>query len=771
MGRLSRELFIPRQDQENEMAEVAAVGASIPRVDALEKLTGQAKYAGDLSLPGMLYGRLVVSPYAHARIVNIDKSAAEKLPGVIVLTAADLPIAERAPTRVGEPLAAEEVLFNGHPVAVVLAESEAVAEDALGLVEVSYEQLPAVVEVDAALAPDAPRARNQAVVASGETEAHASVSGQKEELEKPASPNVSNQAHFHRGDVAQGFAEADVVVEETYRSSWVHQSPIEPQVAAAWLDPTGALTIWSSTQGQFFPRQQIAKLLGLPARRVKVVGMTIGGGFGSKLMLIEPLVASVAMAVRRPVRIAFTRSEEYLAANPAPEAEIRVKAGAKRDGTLTGLQAMVTFDTGGFPASPLGICAMLLSSSYRCPNVEVRGVEVMTNKVSPAAYRAPGSQQAYYALESTIDLLARKLGQDPLEFRLKNAVRQGDQRIDGNPWPRIGLHECLVAAQDHPLWQSRDRKRSDEGIGLAIGGWPGGLMAAEAGCRMESDGTFTILTGSVDLSGTYTAFAQIAAEVLGLPVEKIQIVEGDTDTAPFGPVSGGSLTTYMVGPAVQQAAAQAKDQLLRIAAEELEAAPEDLEIADGEIRVKGVENRSITLERIGDLTMNFGAKYAPVQGQGKRGSAPNAPGFTVHIAKVRVDRATGRVDLLDYVAIQDVGKAINPAEVRGQIMGGVAQGIGWALREALIYGDEGQLLTGSLMDYALPAAADLPPIDCQLVEVPAPEGPFGAKGVGEPPAIPGPGAIANAIRDAVGVAPTTMPMTAERVRDALASAQ
>jgi CO/xanthine dehydrogenase Mo-binding subunit len=447
-----------------------------------------------------------------------------------------------------------------------------------------------------------------------------------------------------------------------------------------------------------------------------------------------------------------------------------VKAGATRDGTLTAIEADVVFDTGAFPASPLGICCHLMGSSYRCPNVDIRGVEVMTNKVSPAAYRAPGAQQAYYALESTIDELARKLGFDPLEFRLKNAVAEGDLRVDGSPWPRIGLRECLEQAREHPIWKNRDRKAPDEGVGVAIGGWPGGLMPAEAGCRMEPDGTFTVVTGSVDLTGTNTTFALIAAEVLGVPVEKVRVVNGDTSTAPFGPVSGGSLTTYMVGPAVQNAAAQAREQILRIAADELEAAPEDLEIVDGAVRVKGVPDRSITLEKIGDLTMNFGAPYAPVQGQGKRGKAPNAPGFTVHLAKVRVDRATGNVEVKEYAAIQDVGKAINPAEVRGQIMGGVAQGIGWALREALVYGEEGQLLTATLLDYALPVAVDLPPIDTVLVEVPAPEGPFGAKGVGEPPAIPGPGVIANAVRDAIGVRPTQIPMIAERILETLRSA-
>ena len=746
------------------------VGTSIRRVDGYEKITGQAKYAGDVQLPGMLHARLVVSPYPHARIVRIDKSAAEQIPGVIVLTAADLSIARPDPSRQGEPLAVDEVVFNGHPVAAVLAPTEALAEDAVALVDVTYEQLPTVVDPEAALAANAPRARLKAIGAVGETEAHASVGGAKEEIEKLASPNVSNQTRQHRGDVEAGFRQADAVVEATYRTQWAHQSPIEPQTAVAWLDPSGTLTLWSSTQGTFYPRQQLAKILGLPAGRIKVIGMAVGGGFGSKLMLIEPLVAAIAMAVKRPVRLAFTRSEEYMAANPAPEAKIEVKAGATRDGTLTALQAEVVFDTGAFPASPLGICCTLLGSSYRCPNVDIRGVEVMTNKVSPAAYRAPGAQQAYFALESTIDELARQLGLDPLEFRMQNAVREGDLRVDGTPWPRIGMRECLEQAREHPIWRNRDRKASDEGVGMAVGGWPGGLMPAEAGCRMEPDGTFSILTGSVDLTGTNTSFALIAAEVLGVPVEKIRVVNGDTSTAPFGPVSGGSLTTYMVGPAVLNAAQQAREQVLHVAAEELEAAPEDLEIADDAVRVKGVPDRNITLEKIADLTMNFGAPYAPVQGQGKRGKAPNAPGFTVHLAKVRVDRATGQVEIKEYAAIQDVGKAINPAEVRGQIMGGVVQGIGWALREALVYGEEGQLLTATLMDYALPVAEDLPAIDTVLVEVPAPEGPFGAKGVGEPPAIPGPGAIANAIRDAIGARPTQIPMTAERVLETLRSA-
>lgn len=751
------------------MAVDSVIGTPTRRIDAFEKLTGQCKYAGDVQLPGMLHCRLVVSPYGHARILNIDKSAAEKLPGVTVLVAADLPIVERNGSRQGEPLAASEVVFHGHPVAAVLAESEAVAEDAVALVEVSYEPLPTVMTLDQALGETAPLVRSQPIETTEDTNAHASVGGAQEEPLEKLPPNATKQTRFHRGNVAEGFAQADAIVEETYRTQWAHQSSIEPQTAAAWLDPTGKLTIWSSTQSAFFPREQTAKLLGLPANRVKVVGMPVGGGFGAKLMLIEPLIASIAMAVKRPVRLAFTRSEELLASNPAPGAEIRVKLGARKDGSLTALEARIVYDTGAFPGSPLDICGTLLGSTYRCPNLEVRGIEVMTHRVSPAAYRAPGAPQAYFALESSMDEMARRLGLDPLEFRLRNASTEGDPMASGSPWPRIGLRECLEKAKEHPLWQQRGSLGPDEGIGVSVGGWPGGLMPARAGCRMEPDGTFTILTGSIDLTGTNTSFALIAAEMLGVRPEKIRVVNGDTDSAPFGPVAGGSLTTYMVGTAVQRAAGQAREQVLAIAADQLEAAADDLELVEGRVQVKGVPDRSVTLEKIASMSMNFGGQYEPVHGQGGRGKAPNAPGFTVHLARVKVDRATGDVAVTGYAGIQDVGKAINPAAVSGQMMGGIAQGIGWALREAMIYDDQGTLLTGSLLDYALPTALDVPAIDTTIVEVPAPDGPFGAKGVGEPPIIPGPAAIANAIRGAIDRRLTTLPMTAERVLDALGS--
>lgn len=748
------------------MSGFATVGKAVRRIDGYEKVTGQVRYAGDLSLPGMLHARLVVSPYAHARIIRIDPTAALHLPGVVqVVTGRDLPIAKLESSRKGEPIARQEVVFAGQPVAVVLAESESVAEDAVPLVDVEYEPLPAVLDLNEAMAPDAPLVRRHRIGAAEDISLHATVGGSQEEDGPPLPPNVSNRIRFRRGDVDRGFREADVVVERSYRTQWAHQSYIEPQSAVAWLDPLGTLTIWSSTQAVFYTRQEIAKVLGLPAHRVKIVPMPVGGGFGGKFVLIEPLVASVAMVAKRPVRLVFTRVEEFQASNPASQAMLDLKIGVKKDGQLTALQARVLYDTGAFPGSPLGISCILLGA-YNWPNLDILGLEVLTNRVGPGAYRAPGAPQAFFALESTIDDVARAIALDPLELRLKNACMEGDPQPDGSPFPKIGLRQCLERLKEHPAWLRRGHKGAAEGIGIAIGGWPGGLEAASAACRLDHDGTFTIVTGSVDLTGTNTTFAVIAAEILGLPIAKIRVVNGDSDTAPYAGVSGGSKVTYTVGAAVRRAAEEARRQVLAIAADQLEVSPDDLELVDGVARVKGVPSRSLTLAEIAGLAGN---RYEPVDGRGGSAIRTNAPGYAAHLARVAVDRQTGRLEVREYVAVHDVGFAINPAAVEGQIMGGVTQGLGWALWERMVYDEQGTLLTGSLLDYAIPTALDVPPITPVLVEVPSPDGPFGAKGVGEPPVIPVPAAVANAIRDAIGVRLCELPMTAEKVRRALES--
>ncbi|MDP9366014.1 MAG: xanthine dehydrogenase family protein molybdopterin-binding subunit [Chloroflexota bacterium] len=745
------------------MVAHVAVGQRAKRIDAPEKLTGQERFTADLALPGLLRARPVGSAYAHARIRGVDKSAALAVPGVVaVLTGDDLPLRrDENGVPAKAPIAYDEVLYAGHIVALVLAETDAAAEDGALAVEIDYEPLPVLGTPEAAMAADAPRVRETQQLGNDEEAGmhNADAAQQAEEDDEPLPPNVSNSIHFHRGDVERGFAAADEVVDLTFESLTVHQGYLEPQTCLVAPEPLGDLTVYTSTQAAFHARTRVAEAIGVPVHRVNVVPMPVGGGFGGKFVLIEPLVAAAAVAAGRPVLLQYTRMEDFLAANPAPDCRIQLKVGAKRDGTITALQSRMVYDTGAGAGSPLQISAILMGGYYRFPNLDIRGFEVLTHKPGAGAYRAPGAQQGTFAIESVMDELARRLGLDPLELRLLNCVVEGDERPNGNAWPKIGLKECLEALREHPAWQSRAQaKAAGRGVGIAVGGWPGGVEPATAVCRLDVDGRLTVVLGSVDLSGTNTTFAQIAAETFGMGTDDIQITTASTDSAPYAGGTGGSKITYTVGPAVQQAAAEARQQILDIAAQHLEAAAEDLEIVDGSVRVKGVPSSGVSLKQIAQMSMSFGAKYEPVFGRGSTAITESAPGFAVHLAEVEIDDLTGETKVRRYVAVQDVGFAINPAAVEGQIHGGVAQGIGWALYEGMSYDADGQLLTASLMDYALPRAEMIPPIETVLVEVPSERGAYGSKGVGEPPAIPGPAAIANAIRDAVGVRVTEIPI-------------
>ncbi|MCC6179948.1 MAG: xanthine dehydrogenase family protein molybdopterin-binding subunit [Chloroflexi bacterium] len=758
------------------MADYAVIGQSLRRVDGAEKVTGQARYTGDLQVPGLLHARLVLSPYASARIVKVDAAAARGVPGVVgVYTAEDLPFAEPdSGSRKRDFMARGQALYHGHPVACVVAETAAAAQDALALVEVEYEPRPAAVDLLDAMQENAPHTRGEKPVeASAEAQMHATASGgettEKEEL--PA--NVSTNLHFMRGDVEQGFREADVIVEQTYRTSMVHQGYIEPQVTLAAVDPLGTLTIYTSTQALFYTRAEVCAALGLPNNKVKVVGMTIGGGFGGKFMLLEALAAAVALKTGRPVRLEYSRMDDFLAANPAPPSVWEIKLGAKQDGTITALKARVIFDTGAYSGSPIQIGSILLGSSYRFPNLDIRGYEVLTNKTPAGAYRAPGAVQAAFAIESTVDMLANALGMDRLEFRKKNAVKEGDLRSNNQPWPKIGLPECLAQIEGpwkELLAKKHNHGRVREGVGIAIGGWPGGIEPATAVCRLNTDGTISVVLGSIDLSGTDTSFKQIAAEAFGVNGDMVEVTHGDTDAAPYAGGSGGSKITYTVGAAVQRAAEDARHQVLAIASQLLEAGLDDLEIAGEVVRVKGVPNRELPLKAVAAASMSFGGKFEPVYGKGASAQSTQSPGFAVHLARVAIDTDTGKVTVLDYVAAQDVGKAINPAEVEGQIVGGVLQGIGQALYEQMAYDESGQLITGSLLDYAIPSAGHAPTIKPILVEVPSAHGPYGAKGVGEPPVIPAPATIANAVADAIGVRLSDIPITSQAVAAGLRGA-
>lgn len=738
------------------------IGQRTRRLDSPPKLTGTEKFTGDLSFPGMLHARIVGSELAHGRILGVDKSAALAMPGVAaVLTNADLPTyTDKDGMPAAELLAAAEALHVGHPIALVLGETEAAAQDAAELVVVEMEPLPVVIDLHEAILNDAPKvSADKSGAFEDEAAMHnadaASASDNKEDLP----PNVSNSAHFERGDVDAGFAEADEIVQLSLTSAALHQGYIEPQVALAVPDAFNRLTIYTSTQGAFHGRQKVADTLGVALDSINVVPMPVGGGFGGKFVLIEPLVAAAAKAVNRPVLLQYTRTDDFLTGNPAPECAIKIKLGAKRDGTLTALEAELLFDAGSASGSPLGIAAILVGAYYRFPNLRITGYETKTHRPSSGSYRAPGAQQATFAIESAIAELCDRLGLDQVEMRLLNCAEEGDLRPNGGEWPRIGLRQTLEALRDHAAWRDREQARSKgHGIGVAVGGWPGGIEPASAACRLDGDGKLTLMLGSVDLNGTNTTFAQIAAEALGTDLENVRVQTVDTDGAPFAGGTGGSKITYTVGPAVKKAVEDAAEQIKQIASDRLEVAPDDLELFEGGVRVKGVPGSAVTLREIAKMSMSTGQGHTPVLGRGGSGIAQSAPGFAAHLAETSIDELTGVVTIHRYVAVQDVGFAINPAAVEGQIEGGVLQGIGWALYEGMPYDENGQPRAATLMEYTLPKASMAPSIETVLVEVASEAGPYGAKGVGEPPAIPGAAAVANSIKDAAGIRLTALPI-------------
>jgi len=746
------------------MAVESVLGRRVRRVDGAEKVTGQARFGADAQIHGLLHVRLVLSPYAHARVLRVDASRALALPGVVAVATADdlAPHVKGAPTtRAKELLARGVVRFCGQPVAAVLAESEAAAEDALAEVVVEYEELPALLDPLEAARPDA-----AAVWPDG-------LPGREAEAEGE-SPNVGAAQRHDRGDVEAGFREAEVVVEQTFRTSSVHQGYIEPHVVMASLDPIGNLTIWTAAHGIFNPRQTIAQVLGWPEHRVRVVPMVLGGGFGGKGVLLQPLAAVLAVAYGRPVRVELTRMDEFLAATPAPASTVEVKLGARRDGTLVALDARIVFNLGLYSGGPLANACLYLGAFYKVPNLRIRGHAVVTNTIPQGSYRAPGGPQSMFAVESTMDELARRLDLDPIELRLKNVAEEGDPMPNGKPWPRIGLRQCLERLREHPAWRDRAQPAgvgSGEGVGVAIAGLFGGIQPASALCRLETDGTLSVVVGSVDVSGTYTGLAMLASDAFGIPPDRVKVVGQDTDSAPFSGMAGGSKITLTTGAAVVEAAQDARRQLLSIAADQLEASPDDLDLADGRVLVRGAPDRSIGIDRLATLSTEMAGAYPPVFGRGSTAITERAPGTVAHLARVRVDPETGAPRVVGYVAVQDVGCAVNPAGIEDQIHGGVAQGIGWALYEGIVHDEGGRVLTGSLLDYALPSAEKIPPIETIVLEIPSQSGPHGVRGVGEPPVIPVAAAVANAIRDATGARLTELPITPERLHRALAARQ
>ena len=726
------------------------------RQEGAEKVRGVTRFTADLEFPGLLHVQLVLAHVASGRIARIDVRAARDAAGVVdVVTGADLPVLESTPSP-ELPLARERVFYAGQPVVAVVAESESAAADAALLVEVDYEETAPVVDPVAAMGDASPAVLDEAEAANeDDASVHgASTAAEEEPAERPR--NTTGVVTRKRGDVETALRQADTVVRATYRIGRAHHSFMEPHISVVRPEPGGGLTIWSPTQGPFALRDDIARLVDVAPHKVRVVPMPVGGGFGGKVELLEPLLALIARRTGRPVRLALARSHEFVVGHHAPEATFELELGARRDGTLLALRARYHYDNGAAAGWHAGISASFLSGTYRIPAFEIHGLEVATNKTPADAYRAPGATQTYFALESAMDELALALAIDPVELRLLNVVREGDLDGEGDALPRVASVEVLEAARKHPVYSAP--LSEGEAVGVALGMWGGARTPSAAGCRVEPDGTLAITVGSPDISGTATGLALIAAETFGVSPEKVRVDVADTAGAPFAAMSTGSQVTYSLGGAVIEAAREARRQLFEIATEELEASPDDLEIVDGRVQVRGAPSRSVEITELIKLSTEFVGRYRPVEAVGRSAVLEASPMFTAHVARIRLDRETGAFQVIGYAAIQDVGRAINPPEVEGQIHGGAVQALGRALGEGLVYDADGQLRTASFLDYELPAADQLPNIDVTLVEVPSPVGPLGAKGVGEPPAIPGTAALANAVSRASGVRVREVPI-------------
>ncbi|MBV9579996.1 MAG: xanthine dehydrogenase family protein, partial [Chloroflexi bacterium] len=696
--------------------DVRGIGVSVPRMDAPEKVTGRTRYVADVQIPNLLHGRLLRSPHAHARITRIDVSRARALPGVrAVLTAADVPELKPGPkTRAHALMAIDRVVFAGQPVAAVAADDLGIADEALDLIEVEYEVLPVAADPLVSMQSSAPRVSDMGTQAdTSEAQAHSGIAVSGTQTTTRA-PNIAQEGRLTRGDVPGDMAKADLVVENTFRVPMVHQGYLEPHSAIADVDPHGRITIWSSTQGSFACRAEVADVLEIPESRIKVIPMECGGGFGGKIRaLVEPIAVLLSRAAHRPVSLIMTRREELLAGMPAPAVIIRLKTGVKSDGTPLALEAETVLESGAFSGALLTMSAVFLASVYQWPAFDVRGFEVLTHKPSVAAYRAPLAPQTAFAIDSQMDNIARKLGLDPAEYKARYLQHGGDLMANDQPWAVNGADECLRLLSEHPLWRDRDAWRASSGkngaglrgTGLAVGGWVPNIQPTSATVQLDSDGGVTVVTGSVDIAGTNMGLAMIAAEAYGVDIERVRIVTADTDSAPLSGISAGSKTTYTMGASVRDAAADARRQTFDIAARELEVSVDDLDMAEDAVIVRGVPDRSIKLATIGKRSNTFASKIPPVLGVSSNAFSVQAPAFAAELARIEIDPDTGEVTLLDFVVAQDVGKAINPLGVEGQMQGGAVQSLGFALSEGLLYDDQARLTNPSLLDYRKLTAA------------------------------------------------------------------
>ena len=756
--------------QSPEASQYDVVGTRPIRHDGVDKVIGAAKYGADIQLSGMLHGKVLRSPYAHARIRSIDTSKAETISGVTaVVTSKDFPIISDSIIDLSETqgnarlmaehvMAADKALYKGHAVAAVSATSPHIAELALEAIEIDYEVLKPVLSLEEAMKEDAPLLHdNLTTYFKLERFAKGDDTGAKS--------NIASHIQHKLGDVEKGFQEADVIIEREFTTQTVHQGYIEPHASTATWAGDGRLTIWTCTQGSFAIRSSCAAILDIPESQVRVIPTEIGGGFGAKITTyLEPVAAVLSKKSGRPVQVVMSRKDVFEGTGPTSASLMRTKIGATKDGKITAAQLWMAFEAGAYPGSPVGGGTLCATGPYNIANLLVDGYDVVCNKQKVQAYRAPGQPQGAFAVEPVIDELAEKLGIDPIEFRLMNVSKEGDRMPNGVPHPHFGIKEMEEAMQAHPHYKA-SLTGPNQGRGVAVGyRWQGG-QASSATITVNNDGTINLVTGSVDIGGSRTAVAMQAAEILGIKAEDVSPTVVDTDTIGWTGVTGGSRTAFDTG----LAAIQASEEIIRLmkarAAIIWEMEEEDVSFDHGTFLCAKTED-TISFKDLSARLMRTGGPVTCSVSAASPGSGPIIAG---NLVDVEVDPETGKVDILRFTAFMDVGTAIHPAYVEGQIQGGTVQGIGWALNESYFYDDEGSMLNSSFLDYRMPTSLDVPMIETVMIEVPNPKHIFGVRGVGEAPIIPPLPALANAISDAIGVRMLDLPMTPDVILTALES--
>jgi CO/xanthine dehydrogenase Mo-binding subunit len=741
------------------------VGTRQIRPDGVPKVTGTALYGSDYAMPGMLVGCILRSPHAHARIRSINTAKAAALPGVkAVITSADFPEQKFeyvGPERVAQNfwhmtrniMAREKTLYEGHPVAAVAAMSRSIADEALSLIEVDYEVLPHVIDVDAAMAPDAPLLFDDMITR-----------GIDPAPTKPS--NVAKRVEYKLGDPDAAFKTADEVVEMSFKTAPVHQGYIEPQACVARFDADGQSELYSSSQGHFVVRSYTTQLLGMTLGDLRVYPAEIGGAFGGKTVVyIEPVAVALARKSGHPVKVMMSREDVFKASGPTSGSSMWVKIGVKRDGTIVAADAILKYQAGAFPGSPVMNGCMCAFAPYDLQNARTVGYDVVSNRPKVAAYRAPGSPIVAFAVESVLDALAQKIGMDPLKLRLKNAARKGTKMLAGSTLNHDGYADTIEALINHPDYNKPLGK--NQGRGVASGYWFNGGGESSATVHVNEDGTVTVATGSPDIGGSRASMALMAAETLGVDYDRVRPIIADTASVGYTHVTGGSRVTFATGMAVVEATKKVINDLCTRAAKLWKVDPEGVVWEKGYAKPASSNVGEFPPMSIKEIAAKRGQTGGPIVAAAGVNPMAVAPGYATHFCDVEVDPDTGKVTILRYVAAQDVGRAIHPSYVEGQIQGGVVQGIGWALNEEYIYDSKGRMENAGFLDYRIPVASDLPMIEPVVVEVPNPGHPYGAKGVAEVNICPPMAAIANAIERAIGRRLTELPMSPPKVLAAI----